>query len=650
MLLRPLAAGLAASAVLAGAGLAAVPASAASAPTPRVLASFPDDRLTVLDSSQLTGRRVALPLGDCSRLKSSCDVDRLLNQLDGFDLDPRMSITFSRPVDPAAVAARVVVEKVRGTGPALRTGVDRVVYDPAHASVFFHPAAQLAPSTTYRLRLQPGAGLPSVDRTFTTMSATIDLRRMVSQLDSGEAYQRAGLAPGGQRLLVDTVVPASGTTLAYTADRGSATSTATTGVPNISGSGAGSYVFGSFFAPSWLTPERVIPQRPTRGGGPVVQGRERLPFVLIVPAGTAPAGGWPVAVFGHGFTRSAADVFLAAATNASRGVATIATDVVGHGFGPRSAWRITRGGVTETTPAYGRGIDQDGNGLIESTEGVNAPGNPAATGAVGSRDGLRQTVADLASLVRALERGVDLSGAGPVSKTVTGYYGQSFGGMYGTMLGGADPKVRRLALNVPGGPVSEIARLSPAFRPLTTQTLGNAVPSLLNGGDYGGFTESMPLAGDPVVREPAPGALAIQDYLARSTWLARPGSPETFVPLLRATPPGGSAATKQVLFQVAYGDRTVPNPTSRTLIAAGGLFDRTSLYRNDRTAQAEQNPHGFLLNPAFAQAAIPGQGQVLDFLTTGQTTDPDGSGAVWEVPIVEPDVLRNLNFPNPLHP
>ena len=648
MLLRPLAAGLVASAVLTGAGVAALPASAAPAPTPQVTAVFPDDRRTVPDRAQLTGRRVALPLGDCSRARTTCDVTRLLNQLDGFDLDPRMSITFSRAVDPAAVAARTVVEKVRGTGPALRTGVDRVVYDPARSTVHMHPQAQLAPSTTYRLRLNPGNGLPSVNRTFTTMSATIDLRRMVTQLDSGAAYARAGIPAGARGLVVDKVVPARGTSLGYTAARGPATSTVTTAVPNISGTGAGSYVFGSFLAPSWLTADRVIPQAPTRSAGPAVRGRERLPFVLIVPQGTAPAGGWPVTVFGHGFTRSASDVFLAAASNSVRGLATIATDVVGHGFGPASTWSITRDGVTETTPAYGRGVDQDGNGRIEASEGVSAPVNPSPLGAVGSRDGLRQTVADVASLVRALERGVDLVGAGTLARTGATYYGQSFGGIYGTMLGGADPKVKRLALNVPGGPVTEIARLSTSFRPLTAQSLGSAVPSLLNGGHVG-FTESMPLAGDPVVRQPAAGALPIQDYLARTTWLTRSGSPETFAPLLRATPPGGSKATKQVLIQLAYGDRTVPNPTSRTLIAAGRLFDRTSLYRNDRTAQRAENPHGFLLNPGFSAGAFNGQGQVMDLLTGGRITDPD-SGDVWEVPVADPDVLRNLNFPNPLHP
>lgn len=61
------------------------------------------------------------------------------------------------------------------------------------------------------------------------------------------------------------------------------------------------------------------------------------------------------------------------------------------------------------------------------------------------------------------------------------YFGQSFGGIYGTMLTGADPMVARSVLNVAGGPITEIARLSPAFRPLTTQALEAA--GLLNSTD-----------------------------------------------------------------------------------------------------------------------------------------------------------------------
>ena len=62
----------------------------------------------------------------------------------------------------------------------------------------------------------------------------------------------------------------------------------------------------------------------------------------MIPAGTAPAGGWPVALFGHGFTDSEQGAPLAvAATFARHGIATIAINVVGHGGGAAGSLTIS---------------------------------------------------------------------------------------------------------------------------------------------------------------------------------------------------------------------------------------------------------------------------------------------------------------------
>jgi prepilin-type processing-associated H-X9-DG protein len=245
----------------------------------------------------------------------------------------------------------------------------------------------------------------------------------------------------------------------------------------------------------------------------------------------------------------------------------------------------------------------------------------------------------------------------PLRPEGVSYYGQSFGGIYGVMLGGTDPRVPVLAPNVSGGPISEIARLSPSFRLLVTQDLANRQPSLLNSTSsaLAFFNESMPQRGDPPVTSPAPGAVAIQQAIADETWINRSGSPETFAPLLRATPPAGSTP-KQVLFQNAYGDRTVPNPTNYTVLAAGGLFDRESFYRNDLSPNAGSNPHSFLLNAAFVDGSVPGQQQISTFLASGGQTvldpnqfAPDGAAGVWEVPIANPAEMLDLHFPSPLH-
>lgn len=340
----------------------------------RVVSLFPTNALTVRDRSQLTGRRVALPLPNCTARPTDCQDVRLLDQLDGFDLDPRLALRFSGPVDPAAVAAATSLTRVggeRGWSRERSIGVDRVVDDPTGTTVYAHPATQLAPSTTYRLSIagRHGSGLPQSQTTFTTESAPSGLLSIRRQLDNGSAFRTAGVAP---RLSVDASFPAATTTgLTYTEDLGSG-KTATVQVPNTSGTGAGRYVFGSFRAPSWLNADSVIPQTSTAGAGPQVRGAVTLPFVLIEPAGTPPRGGWPVAIFGHGFTAYDGNVFLAADANAARGIATIATDVVGHGFGPASHWNVTSGGTTTSVPAHARGVDQNGDGIITSTEGVSS--------------------------------------------------------------------------------------------------------------------------------------------------------------------------------------------------------------------------------------------------------------------------------------
>src|SRR5256885_14064452 len=69
---------------------------------------FPSDRFTVADSSQLTGRRVDLPLPDRVARPSDYDDIRVINTLDGFNLQPRLSISFSGPIDATTVNSKTV--------------------------------------------------------------------------------------------------------------------------------------------------------------------------------------------------------------------------------------------------------------------------------------------------------------------------------------------------------------------------------------------------------------------------------------------------------------------------------------------------------------------------------------------------------------
>jgi hypothetical protein len=634
------------AAVCLAAALLGLPAAAQAAPS-----LFPSDSLTVKDGRQLTGERLALPLPDCSARPSECDDTRLLNELDGFDLDPRIEVGFGQPIDLSRVTGDSVY--LQPTGGGARIPLNRIVWSPARNTLYGHPRTQLAERTSYRIVVTDAICGQAATTTFTTMSASAGLEQMRTQLDDGSAYAAAGI-PADQRGL-DFVRPDGTRTVFQAANVARIRRYDDTGkpeleeslVPNAAVSGAGLYAFGSFRSPSWLTADRAIPATPTRTGAPKVTGSEEIGFTMIVPSGAKPAGGWPVAIFGPGITRSKYDLFLAADRNAERGLATLAIDPVGHAYGARSEASVDTVVPPQTVrfSGFGRGRDLNRDGTITDQEGVRTPEQPHPLASLGLRDGLRQTALDNMALVRAIGRGVDVDGDGSEDLRRDGivYYAQSLGGIYGTMLMGVDQRVRAGALNVPGGPILDIARQSPAFRELVAADLKNRRPGLLNGG-RDGFTESVPLFPDPPVTKPARGALPIQDAFAAVNWLNRAGSPETFAPLLRRAPLGGVGA-KKVIYQFAYGDQTVPNPTSATLMRAGGLQDVTTFYRNDRTPTSGTNPHGFLLDPTLTGRNL-GQAQVLDFLASGGETisDPDGPAPVFEVPIADPASLETLNF------
>ncbi len=54
---------------------------------------FPTDFLTVADPTQLTLKRVNLPLPDCTAQPSLCAEMALVNQLDGFNVEPRVRVS-----------------------------------------------------------------------------------------------------------------------------------------------------------------------------------------------------------------------------------------------------------------------------------------------------------------------------------------------------------------------------------------------------------------------------------------------------------------------------------------------------------------------------------------------------------------------------
>src|SRR5262249_55792559 len=674
---------------------------------------FPSDRFTTLDRQQLTGLRVNLALPNCATHPSDCADITLLNQLDGFNLQPRLSIPFDRAIDVKTVNSKTVF-LITLPGRGLRElefddfrpqviGINQVVWDPASLTLFAESDDHLREDANYALIVTTGVhdaqgnpiaasaefnafrhgdggedgknkdlllkryqqalkhaldedvleqlGLRRHDiaaaSIFTTESATATLRSIRDQIKAaappvvsfklgskGETTvfpvnTVSGLIWNVQALAVGPLVPTNlnGLLAALQVFPGS----------------VGTMAFGKFTGQHWQNGNVFIPQVPTRQSVPS-QGTEELFFNLFIPSGPRPSNGWPVAIFGHGFTDSKQGApFAVASTVAHKGIATIAINVVGHGFGPNSTLTLQQGATSVTFPEGGRGFDQDGNGQITSAEGSSAF-VLSPQGIIGSRDALQQTTADLMQLVRAIQGGIDATGDGlqDLDANRIYYFGQSFGGIYGTIFLGIEPDVRAGVPNVPGGPIIDIVRLSPSFQLLLTQALAVRVPSLLNAPGPLFFNDNSPLRDLPPVINTVPGAFAIQTVEATSRGLGQKGDPVAWAPFIDRSPLPGDLA-KPVIIQFARGDKTVPNPTATALIRSGDLENRATLFRNDLAFALNvgfgKNPHAFLTNiggtPPVAAAAVGAQSQIAIFFTSNGalTIDPDGPGPLFEVPI-----------------
>ena len=622
---------------------------------------FPTNLDTVPDATQVTGLRVDLPRPDCTASPSDCADIAVLDQLDGFNIQPRISIPFSGPIDTSTVSSSTVFL----IGPHDEViGINQPVWNPGDNTLYVESNDQLEQDSTYLLVVTRGvrdaSGKP-VDVTdfraqlnygqtkdpavkayrkalldalpsafaggaapgdiadaslFTTQSITAISEKIRDQIRSAPApVPNFNLAPDGSRTVFAN---APGLSITWTRQTPTPPAPITMPVPvsftQVFPGSVATIAYGSFPSRDYENSAQVIPPVGTKTGVPAVQSVNNLVFTLFVPSGTKPAGGWPVAIFGHGFTDSMNGApWLVASSLAHAGIATIAINVVGHGFGAASTYTVKpASGPTETFTAGGRGFDQNGDGTIDSTEGVNAAGGSI----IGNSDGLRQTVFDIDQLVRMLQAGVDVDGNGSVDLSTSRIYytGQSFGGIYGVQLLGLEPTIHAGVTNVAGGPIVEIARLSPSFRGLVGAALQFRVPSLYNtqnDGTFANFIENEPLRDLPIVIDTVPGAEAIQQYLDDSEWAQQPGNPEGWAPHI----------SMPIIFQFARTDQTVPNPTSTRVIRAGNLQSRTTMFRNDLANPAigtSKNPHTFLTNllGPGAGCALAAQTQIATFFAS----------------------------------
>lgn len=663
---------------------------------------FPSDRFAVLDFTQNTFERVHLPKPDCSAQPIACEDIDVLNTLDGFNPQPRLTIPFSGPIDVASATSDTIFlvslgSTLGGGSVGHRVGINQVVWDSATFTLHAGSDELLEPHTRYALIVTSGVrdahghplsggafdgdALDALDATrghhhdraiaatvFTTLSTTSVLEKIRNQVKAAHvAPVDFQIGANGERAVFAFSPAVSGV------QRRQVGTSAFVNVPlptilltgALPGTGAiGQLAYGRFSSPSYLTSGAFITPIGTRTGSPVARGTNTIYFSLFTPATPKPASGWPVAIVGHGFGDSREGLpFTVAGSLAARGIATLAINVVGHGGGLLGTITLTTPAGPVTFPSGGRGVDQNGDGAIDGTEGVSAVRPNSLRG---STDGLRQTITDLMQLVREVQAGIDVDGDGSADLDPARIYytGQSFGGIYGTMFLAIEPDVRVGAPNVPGGPAIEIVRLSPFFRE-SLFAPGVALRGLLN--NPGGATpgaqvvENIPLRDEPTRINNVPGAMALQQFIDRSHWAAQVGDPVSYAPHVRKSPLPGMTA-KSVIIQFGKGDQIVPNPTQTAIVRAGDLADRVTFFRTDLFYATQPRPlppsiapplypHTFLNTfapGAAAAVSLQAQAQIATFFATdgNVTIDPDGPGPLFETPIGLP-LPETLNFLTP---
>jgi dienelactone hydrolase len=708
---------------------------------------FPSNRFTVADESHNTGLRINLPLPDCAERTSDCTDLDVINTLDGFNLQPRLSIPFDGPIDVATATSESVFlislgstladedrdgdDEDRGGGDGdchdrdrsgsdserdgedgdhdgrdgdrsgRIIGINQVVWDPLTNTLHVESDELLNQHTRYALIVTNGlrdlegrrvkasdafqrfrqevrgnykhALLDAVRAArhvgirkrnivaasvFTTQSVTAVFEKMRDQIKAATPVPADfNLGPDGARTVfaLDKVSSITWNQQTRVLPPLFTSVQLNPSLLRIFPGVVGQLAFGKYLSPDYrVHPGEFIPPIGTRTGIPVVQGVNDIYFTLVLPSGPAPASGWPVAIFGHGGGGNRHEFsILVAASMAKHGIATIAINVVGHGFGPLGTLTVNQTvGDPVTFSAGGRGIDQNGDGIIGSNEGVRAT-TPRTI--IDNRDGFRQAVPDLMQLVRVIEVGMDVDGDGFGDLDPSRIYciGQSNGGQYATMFLAIEPDVRVGVPNVTGGAIIELQRLGIAQRPGLGALLAARIPSLINFPGVDNidgvpvapprFNENKPLRNQLPVINAVAGAMAIQEVIDNTEWVSQSGNPVAYAVHIRKDPLPGVPA-KSVIIQFAKADQNVNNPTTTALLRAGDLADRATFYRHD-LAVAEnpalpRNPHAFMTsiaNAAFREIALGAQEQIgVFFASDGTIVIHPEPMRFFEVPIVLP--------------
>lgn len=530
-----------------------------------------------------------------------------------------------------AVIANPVFALLRSVAPLVidgRTAVDVLTDD---------QAKQLEPLRAALAPAFDGLEKQGVPRTSLALAFPFTTQSEATLLDQLHAYPAK--VPG----LPDSPLVVTDATAQYTAAATAA------GIP-IAG-------VGKFFAGAFLTPVAVT------GTGGTLDVDKPVPspvaFAIAVPEAAAPAGGYPVTIFGHGFTRSRNDFLPLASALAKAGQVVIATDVLFHGdrtscTGSKAATSQPSDDAACANPATMKcdegtlqglcvlrdDADRDacmpgpqGDGACagkgqgrcatdSKCQGANADlardasGRPSISGwnifsltnLFATRDNFRQQVIDLAQLVRVLRSTAGTSLAAQLAAAnggtaialdaaKLGYVGQSLGGILGTLFNAVSPDTTHVVLNVPGGALPQIILTAPSFAAQKTALLATLAAQGIR-----------------------PGTPQFDTFAGSVQWILDPADPANMG--YRLTHPvdlgGGVSAPnpdRKAFIQFIEGDRTVPNVSNLALVMGAnrdfvamppsfGCKPPLTCYEFTEAADAfnastatPETRHGFLLSP-----------------------------------------------------
>jgi pimeloyl-ACP methyl ester carboxylesterase len=326
---------------------------------------------------------------------------------------------------------------------------------------------------------------------------------------------------------------------------------------------------------------------------------------LCIPVTAQKGQKIPVTVFGHAFQTAKEVVYLVCDELAKNGLATIAIDLPYHG--DRSICLEDAHCDAGSTCSTETGECKDANGSVtplkrqtfDWSQGIMVP---ASTGSsfldlaslFAARDHFHQSVIDLSALVRSIRKAdwAKATGGYILDPGKITMLGVSLGGMVGSLMTAAEPRLGNTVLNAAGGDylqlIADSDYISEAF--------------------FSALAERGILPNTP-------------DYFRFETaarWILDPADPmntarHAAADLYEIVDPEDGATkslpAKKVLIQMASTDRVIPSSATRLLARMHGVGITTYAPADD----PDIGGHGFLLDPTEPER-IKAMAEAINFL------------------------------------